>query len=263
MRPVPLFQKGMEDMKKRTAVLAFLLLFLAGAGEGAGWYNMYTGGVWNNPGSCLIDTMIYNKTMANATLKTMQKNQSQGTRPQKQTPQAPQASRARPTTYRPSGKPSPVPSALARTLTDRKADRDTMTAFFNEALANYGDYARQAKRPNDLGLAMAFFFGVCIGITTDNQVDDPAIFAAARQMDVVLAEQTGVGSAPDAKKEEMAHTLACLATFALAGVTQAEEEDNPEGAESFRELARQSMSEVFGIDVDSVKMDHGGLRILD
>jgi len=251
-------------MMKKTAVLVFLLLFLAGAGEGAGWYNMYTGGVWNNPGSCLLDTMIYNKTMANAALKTMQKNQTQAARPQKQTnQQTPQASRARPTVYRPSGKASPVPSILARTLTDRKADRDTMTAFFKEALANYGTYALQAKRPNDLGLALAFFFGVCIGITTDNQVDDPAIFAAARQMDVVLAEQTGVGSAPDAKKEEMAHTLACLATFALAGVTQAEEEGNSEGAESFRELARQSMSEVFGIDVNNVKMDHGGLRLLD
>lgn len=247
-------------MMKRAAVLLFLVLFLAGAGESAGWYNMYTGGVWNNPGSCLIDTMIYNKTMANAALKNMQRNQSQAARPQKQ-PQ--QVTQARPTIYRPSGKTSPVPSALARTLTDRKADRDTMTAFFKEAISNYGEYARQAKRPNDLGLALAFFFGVCIGITTDNQVDDPAIFAAARQMDVILAEQTAVGSAPDAKKEEMAHTLACLATFALAGVTQAEEEGNSEGAESFRELARQSMSEVFGIDVDSVKMDHGGLRILD
>ena len=247
-------------MMKKTAVLVFLLLFLAGAGAGAGWYNMYTGGVWNNPGSCLLDTMIYNKTMAKVALKNMQKNQSQAARPQKQPQQVPQA---RPTTFRPSGKPSPVPSALARTLTDRKADRDTMTAFFSQALANYGDYSRQAKRPNDLGLAMAFFFGVCIGITTDNQVDDPAIFATARQMDVVLAEQTGVGSAPDAKKEEMAHTLACLATFALAGVTQAEEEGNSEGAESVRELARQSMSEVFGIDVNSAQMDHSGLRLLD
>jgi len=94
-------------------------------------------------------------------------------------------------------------------------------------------------------------------------VDDPAIFATARQMDTVLAEQTGVASAPDAKKEEMAHTLACLATFALAGVTQAEEEGNSEGAESFRELARQSMSEVFGIDVNNTRMDHSGLRLLD
>ncbi len=177
-------------MMKKTAVLVFLLLFLAGAGEGAGWYNMYTGGVWNNPGSCLIDTMIYNKTMANAALKNMQKNQSQAARPQKKPQQVPQA---RPTTYRPSGKPSPVPAALARTLTDRKADRDTMTAFFKEALANYGDYARQAKRPNDLGLAMAFFFGVCIGITTDNQVDDPAIFATARRGHGPC-ETTGVGS---------------------------------------------------------------------
>ena len=164
-------------------------------------------------GSCLLDTMIYNKTMANAALKNMRRNQSQASKPQKQTQK--QAQRSSPT-YRPSGKPSPVPSTLARTLTDRKEDVNTMTAFFNEALANYRDYSIQAKRPNDLGLALAFFFGVCIGITTDNQVDDQAIFATARQMDVVLAEQSAVGSASDAKKEEMAHTLACLATFALA-----------------------------------------------
>ena len=248
---------------KKTAVLVFLLLFLAGAGEGAGWYNMYTGGVWNNPGSCLLDTMIYNKTMANAALKTMQKNQTQAARPRNRP-----ISRLRrlPGPVRrlpPVGKGFPVPSILARTLTDRKEDVNTMTAFFNEALANYRNYSIQAKRPNDLGLALAFFFGVCIGITTDNQVDDQAIFATARQMDVVLAEQSAVGSAPDAKKEEMAHTLACLATFALAGVTQAEEEGNSEGAESFRELARQSMSEVFGIDVNKTKMDHSGLRIMD
>lgn len=248
-------------MKRFISILLFFLLSALSAAEGATWYNSYTGGMWNNPGSCLLDTMIYNKTIANVTLKNMQRNKSQTSKPQKQTQK--QAQKVLPTTYRPSGKPSAVPSALARTLTDRKEDIDTMTAFFNEALVNYRDYSKQAKRPNDLGLALAFFFGVCIGITTDNQVDDQAIFATARQMDVVLAEQTGVGSAPDAKKEEMSHTLACLATFALAGVTQAEDEGNSEGAESFRELARQSMSEVFGIRVNNVKMDPSGLRILD
>lgn len=248
-------------MKRFIAILLLFLFSAFSAAEGATWYNAYTGGMWNNPGSCLLDTMIYNKTMANAALKNMQRNQSQASKPQKQTQK--QAQKILPTTYRPSGKPSPVPSTLARTLTDRKEDVNTMTAFFNEALANYSNYSIQAKRPNDLGLALAFFFGVCIGITTDNQVDDQAIFATARQMDVVLAEQSAVGSAPDAKKEEMAHTLACLATFALAGVTQAEEEGNSEGAESFRELARQSMSEVFGIDVNNARMNHSGLRIMD
>lgn len=250
--------KGEASVKRFFSVLLFFLLaaFFTTA-EGAAWYNASTGGMWNNPGSCLLDTMIYNKAIANVTLKNMQRNKAPTAKPQKQAPVV------KPTTYRPSGTSLKVPSALSSSLTNDRDERKALEEFFKQSIANFNEFSKQAERSNDLGYALAFFFGVCVGLTTENEVDDAAMLAAAKQMDVILAEQPGLKTAGDGKKQEMAETLACMATLALAGYTQAEQTDDREAADKFLGLARDSMLEAFGIDVDKVRMDREGIRLLE
>ncbi|NLB83564.1 MAG: hypothetical protein GX791_04885, partial [Synergistaceae bacterium] len=60
-------------MKKKIVLLLLWIFMLTPMAQGANtWYNSYTGGSWNNPGSALLDTMIYNKMMTKASLKKMQ-----------------------------------------------------------------------------------------------------------------------------------------------------------------------------------------------
>lgn len=239
---------------KKAAILFLLWYFGFGAAaEGAAtWYNAYTGGMWNNPGSALIDTMIYNKMMAEASLKKMQRTPSAG---------AGASGQVR-TLYRPSSSQSSIPAKVASVIANENASKRELTAFFKEGLQSFEQFSQQAGRPYDVGFALAFFAGVCVGITTENQVDDDAILAAASQMDRLLAEQSGIAKASDTQRREFAEVLACMAVFALAGHTQAEEEGNSEAAESFRQFARQAMVEILGMDTNRLRMDGRGIRIL-
>lgn len=55
--------------KKGILFLVWFLGFVSAVEGAATWYNAYTGGMWNNPGSALIDTMLYNRMMAETSLK--------------------------------------------------------------------------------------------------------------------------------------------------------------------------------------------------
>lgn len=240
-------------MKKKIVLLLLWIFALIPAAHGANtWYNCYTGGSWNNPGSALLDTMIYNKMMAKASLKKIQHEPSAK-------PGAPTISR---TVYRPSSSPSKVPLRVAEVFSNENASKKELTAFFKEALVSFDQISVQAGRPHDLGFALAFFAGVCIGISTENEVDDGAILAAATQMDRLLAEQPGIASATNASKKDFAEVLACMAIFALAGHNQAEEEGNAEAADSFRQFGRQAMIEFLDMDTSQLRMDGQGIHIL-
>ena len=240
-------------MKKKIVLFLLCIFAFIPVAEGANtWYNAYTGGSWNNPGSALIDTMIYNKMMAGASLKKMQRGPSVK-------PGAPALSR---TVYRPSSSPSSVPHRVAEAFSNEKASKKELAAFFKEALVSFDQISKQAGRPYDLGFALAFFAGVCVGISTENEVDDSAILAAATQMDRLLAEQPGIASATNARKRDFAEVLACMAIFALAGHTQSEEEGNVEAADTFRQFGRQAMTEILGMDTHQLRMDGQGIRIL-
>ncbi|NLD96795.1 MAG: hypothetical protein GX635_06705 [Synergistaceae bacterium] len=238
--------------KKGILFLVWFLGFVSAVEGAATWYNAYTGGMWNNPGSALIDTMLYNRMMAETSLKKMQRTPSGGVG----------ASGQVRTLYRPSSSQSSIPGKVAAVLSNDNATKKELTVFFKEGLQSFEQFAQQAGRPYDLGFSMAFFAGVCIGLTTENEVDDDAILAAASQMDKLLAEQSGIAEASDTQRREFAEVLACMAVFALAGHTQAEEAGDDEAVESFKQFARQSMIEILGMDTNRLRMDGRGIRII-
>ena len=253
LREVHFSMKAAIEVKKKIILFLLCVFAFLPAAEGANsWSSAYTGGVWNNPGSALLDTMIYNKMMAGASLKKMQRENSVKAG-------APEISR---TVYRPSSSPSKVPLRVAEVFSNENASKKELTAFFKEALVSFDQISNQAGRPHDLGFALAFFAGVCVGISTENEVDDSAILAAATQMDRLLAEQPGMVSATNAGKKDFAEVLACMAIFALAGHNQAEEEGNGEAADSFRQFGRQAMIEFLGMDPHQLRMDGQGIHII-
>ena len=247
------FPKAAIWMRKKEILFLVCFCFFVSAAEGAAtWYNAYTGGMWNNPGSALIDTMIYNRMMAEASLKKMQRTPSG---------RGGASGQAR-TLYRPSSSESSIPARVASVLSNENASKKELIGFFKEGLQSFEQFSQQAGRLYDVGFAMAFFAGVCVGLTTENEVDDAALLAAALQMDMLLSEQPGVASASNTQKREFAETLACMAIFALAGHTQAEEAGDGEAAESFKQFARQSMIEILGMDTRRLRMDGRGLCII-
>ncbi|NLB83034.1 MAG: hypothetical protein GX791_02180, partial [Synergistaceae bacterium] len=166
------------------------------------------------------------------------------------------------TVYRPSSSASRIPHRVAEVFSNENASKKELTAFFNEALVSFDQISVQAGRPHDLGFALAFFAGVCIGVSTENEVEESAILAAATQMDRILAEQPDIASASNASKKDFAEVLACMAIFALAGHSQAEEEGNSEAADTFRQFGREAMMEIIGVDTHQLQMDDQGIHIL-
>ncbi len=238
--------------KKEILFLVCFGVFVSSAEGAATWYNVYTSGMWNNPGSALIDTMIYNRMMAESSLKKMQRIPSGGVG----------ASIQARTLYRPHSSQSAIPAKVAAALSNENETKKELTVFFKEGLQSFERFSQQAGRSYDVGFAMAFLAGVCVGLTTENEVDDDAILAAALQMDMLLSEQPGVVSASNTQKREFAEIMVCMAVFALAGYTQAEEAGDGEAVESFKQFARQSMIEILGMDTNHLRMDDRGIRII-
>ena len=120
-------------MKKIAVVVAILACLNVGSSFGqSGWVNPYTGGVWNNPGSCLLDTMIRNRMNQQMLEKSIGRT-SRATPATSATPAAPRVARV---TYRHSESLKNA-EQLAASLTDSPKDRQELTASFRESLEKY------------------------------------------------------------------------------------------------------------------------------
>lgn len=210
------------------------------------WVNPYTGGTWNNPGSCLLETMIRNRMNRQMLEKSI-------TRPVP----ARQAAPAR-VTYRASDSLANA-AQLAASLTDDPKDRNNLEQFFREALTNYRAAARKDGRPNDVGHALALCIAVSYGVATDRDVPESAVPAITRQMDEALLAMPGLREAGDEQKQSVAETFAMVGMFLAAGYDQSVREHKTEARAAYKQLAEASFRALTGVDPGELKLTAAGL----
>ncbi len=236
-------------MKKLAVLVAVFWYLCAGPSAGqAGWVNPYTGGVWNNPGSCLLDTMIRNRINQ----QTLEKSIGRRAEATAATP------RAQRLTYQPAENLGNA-QQLAASLTDNPKDRQELTRSFLEALSQYRLAAAKAGRADDVGHALAFCLACCYAVSKGRDVPDDALMALARQMDVALADMPGFREVSDAQRQTVAETLVLVGTFVAAGYEQSS--SKPEARPAFVELAESSFRSLTGLDVHSVTLTATGMRV--
>lgn len=236
-------------MKKLLVLVAVLACLCAVPSEGQGlWVNPYTGGMWNNPGSCLLDTMIRNR------MNQQLLEQSIGRRAQ-----APAAvPRVERLTYRRAGNLRNA-EQLAASLTDIPQDRKQLTGFFLEALEKYRVAAARSGRADDVGHALAFCLACNYSVANECDVPDGLLNALVRQMDAALVDMPGFRAASDAQRQTVAETLVMVGMFVAAGYEQSS--GRAEARAVFVELAESSFRSLTGLDARNVTLTASGLRL--
>ncbi len=241
-------------MKKLAVLVPLVFCLNAGPSMGqSGWVNPYTGSAWNNPGSCLLDTMIRNRMNQQMLEKSI-------------------GGRARATPVRVNRPPREVQrltyrrsenlknaEQFAASLTDSLEERQELTASFRESLGKYREGAARAGRADDVGHALAFCLGCCYGVANGCDVPDDRLTALARQMDGALEDMPGFRQAGDAQRQTVAETLVMVGMFVAAGYEQSSSQ--AEARAAFVELARSSFRNLTGLDVRSVELTATGMRL--
>ena len=128
-------------------------------------------------------------------------------------------------------------------------------------LEEFDKEARKIGRPNDLALALSFFFATNANIYHDAGVPpDPQVLELRDTIAATLVEADAMNGVTDRKKQEMYEALVIYTGLALA-TYQEGKGGNPESLKIARQLAGQNLQAVIGISPDKISFTDQGLNI--
>jgi len=233
----------MESVLKKLC-LCLAVLVVARAPAQHDWIGA-NASTWNNPGSALISTMVWNEQWSQITKQELKSGKLKA------------HSGVTQTTYQPSS--STTPELLAKALGNKPELKKRLLKFFKESLDYWKTYSRHMNREGDLGLAFAFFTGASIGLNRDQDVGEKQIGHLAGQFDALLAKIPKLQAAGDAAKQRIAETLACITVFELAGYQEGTKQNKPEVVDQFRQFAGKCVKSLLGLPIESLKLDDEGV----
>jgi hypothetical protein len=133
-----------------------------------------------------------------------------------------------------------------------------MTAILDE----YEKGARAAGKPNDLALALSFFFATNASVYHDaGQPPDPPMLELRDTIAEALVEGNALNGVSDRQKQEMYETLVLYTGFGLACYQEAKQGANAESLKVCRQLAGVNLQAVTGISPDKITFTAEGLSI--
>src|SRR6266404_523865 len=128
-------------------------------------------------------------------------------------------------------------------------------------LEEFDKEARKIGRPNDLALALSFFFATNANIYHDAGVPpDPQVLELRDTIAATLVEADAMNGVTDRKKQEMYEALVIYTGLALA-TYQEGKGGNPESLKIAQQLAGQNLQAVVGISPDKISFTDQGLSI--
>lgn len=128
-------------------------------------------------------------------------------------------------------------------------------------LQEFDKEARKIGKPNDLALALSFFFATNASVYHDAGVPpDPQLLELRDTIAAALVEGNALNSATDRQKQEMYEALVLYTGLALASYEEGKE-GNAESLKIGRQLAGQNLQAVTGISPDKINFTDQGLSI--
>lgn len=128
-------------------------------------------------------------------------------------------------------------------------------------LEEFDKGARAAGHPNDLALALSFFFATNASIYHGGgQPADPPMVELRDTIAEALGEGNALSGVSDRQKQEMYESLVLFTGFALA-VYQEGKAGNPESLKVSRQLAGEYLLAVTGISPEKINFTEQGLSI--
>ena len=129
-------------------------------------------------------------------------------------------------------------------------------------LTEYEKGARAAGHPNDLALALSFFFATNASIYHNaGEPADPAMMELRDAITEALVEGKALNGVSDRQKQEMYETLVIFTGFTLATYQEGKQGGNAETVKVSRQLAGQNLMAVTGISPDKISFSAQGLSI--
>ena len=135
-------------------------------------------------------------------------------------------------------------------------------AIMTTILQEYEKGARAAGKPNDLALALSFFFATNASVYHDaGQPSDPQMLELRETIAEALVEGDALKGVTDRQKQEMYEVLVLFTGFALAAYQEGKQENNPASVTVGQQLAGQNLLSVTGISPDKINFTDQGLSI--
>jgi len=133
-----------------------------------------------------------------------------------------------------------------------------MTAILQE----YEKNARAAGKPNDVALALSFFFATNASVFHDaGEPSDPKMLELRETIADALVEGNAMNGVTDRQKQEMYETLVLFTGFALAAYQEGKQSGNTESVKVGQQLAGQNLQSLTGISPDKISFTDQGLSI--
>jgi hypothetical protein len=245
-----------QKRSRSSRCCALILLLLVACAPAVAQYKDSLGGNWNNPTSATITNIIMDRYARRRLEKNLGVKHSS------------------------TGATTATPSSVAKLNDASLQFRSTGTQLKTREIANlidagnpqvltimttilqeYEKGARAAGKPNDLALALSFFFATNASVYHDAGVPaDPQMMELRDTIAEALIEGNAFSSVSDRQKQEMYETLVLFTGFALA-VYQEGKGGNAESLKISQQLAGQNLLAVTGISPDKINFTDQGLSI--
>ena len=142
------------------------------------------------------------------------------------------------------------------------AGNPQVPAIMTAILTEYEKNARAAGKPNDLALALSFFFATNASVYHDaGQPTDPQMLELRDTLAEALVGGNALSGVTDRQKQEMYEALVLYTGFALAAYEEGKQSGNAESVRVGRQLAGQNLLAVTGISPDKITFTDQGLSI--
>lgn len=238
-----------------TLIITLILVVFTPA---TGQYKDQLGGNWANPASATITNIIMDRYAR----KRLEKNLAAKRAGANSIRSSPNASMVRTNDqalhFRPTG--TQLKTREIANLID--AGNPQVLALMTALLNEYEKSASTAGKPNDLALALSFFFATNASIFHDaGQPSDARILELRETIAGALVEGNGLQAVSDRQKQEMYETLVLFTGFALAAYQEGKQNGNSESVRVAQQLAGQNLVAVTGIAPDKINFDEQGLSI--
>jgi hypothetical protein len=129
-------------------------------------------------------------------------------------------------------------------------------------LEEFDKGARAAGHPNDLALALSFFFATNASIYHGGgQPADPPMVELRDTIAAALADGNALSSMSDRQKQEMYETLVLFTGFTLATYEDGKQSGDTATVKVSQQLAGQNLLAVIGISPDKINFTDQGLSI--
>jgi len=129
-------------------------------------------------------------------------------------------------------------------------------------LQEFDKEAQKLGKPNDLALALSFFFATNATIYHDTGI--PPDEQALELRDTIagaLVEGNALNSVTDRQKQEMYEALVLYTGLALASYQEGKQSGNTESVKTARQLAGMNLEAVTGLSADKINFTDQGLSI--